>query len=356
MRVPHAVASLLAQAVAARTTPGAIVEAGTPSGPLWWCAEGAQTYAADAPGVDAHTVYDLASLTKVLATTTLAMEAHACGFLPLDTVVGRRWPAFARRPAFTVGDLLAHAAGFPAHRPLYQSVAGRSAYLSRLAAEPTAFAPRSHSEYTDLGFILLGLLLEEVGQAMLAEQFGGFVAEALEGATIGYGPPPEWRRRVAPTSVDAWRGRVSAGRVDDSNAAALGDGHAGHAGLFGTAGAVGAFARWLLALWRGSGRPWRHVTADVVAGFARRCGVPGSSRALGWDTMLPTSSCGTRISPRAIGHTGFTGTSLWIDPDREIYVVCLTNRVHPVAGDAQAIQRLRSTLHDAVVDAWDSRR
>jgi serine-type D-Ala-D-Ala carboxypeptidase len=351
-RVPDTVTALLQHAVAARTTPGAVVEVGTTAEPHWRAMVGRQTYAVEAPAIEADTVYDLASLTKVLATTTLAMQAHASGTLPLETVVGRRWPAFAPRPDFTVGDLLEHAAGFPAHRHLYRSVAGRAAYLSRLAAEPLAFTPRVRSDYSDLGFMLLGLLLEDTGRASLAAQFSAFVDEALDGAEMAYGARPEWRGRVVPTSVDDWRGRMIAGHVHDDNAAAMG-GCAGHAGVFGTAAAVGAFARWVLGRWRGAGAPWRQVTSSVVDRFARRGSVPGSSRALGWDTMLPTSSCGTRMSPRAIGHTGFTGTSLWIDPDRELYVVCLTNRVHPTIGDADAIQRLRAALHDAVADAFD---
>ena len=142
------------------------------------------------------------------------------------------------------------------------------------------------------------------------------------------------------------------GDVHDANAAALG-GVAGHAGLFGTAAAVGAFARWFLGLWLGAPgrvrpacrRRWRRA-------FATRGDVPGSSRALGWDTMLPTSSCGTRLSPRAIGHTGFTGTSLWIDPVRRLYVVLLTNRVHPDGGATEGIRALRIAVHDAIAEGW----
>jgi CubicO group peptidase (beta-lactamase class C family) len=132
--------------------------------------------------------------------------------------------------------------------------------------------------------------------------------------------------------------------VHDENAWALG-GVAGHAGMFGTAHAVGAFAREVL---NGLGGQTTFAKPETFARFARKSTVPGSSRALGWDTMLPTSSCGTRMSPRAIGHTGFTGTSLWIDPDLDLYVVFLTNRVHP-ARDNNAIQPVRRALHDAIV-------
>ena len=154
---------------------------------------------------------------------------------------------------------------------------------------------------------------------------------------------------TAPTELDLWRGRLLQGEVHDENAWALG-GAAGHAGLFGTAGGVGAFAR------ADPGRTSRGTTADVARSrdhgnlFAPAVDVPGSSRALGWDTMLPTSSCGTRLSPRAIGHTGFTGTSLWIDPAQDLYVVLLTNRVHPTR-DNNAVRRVRRDVHDAIVES-----
>ena len=135
-----------------------------------------------------------------------------------------------------------------------------------------------------------------------------------------YLPPPEWRRaRSRRPKRTRGAAACSHGEVHDENAAALG-GVAGHAGLFGTAGAVGAFARLVLATLDADDR--RSAAATSCATFATRTRVPGSSRALGWDTMLPTSSCGTRMSPRAIGHTGFTGTSLWIDPEQDVYVVC----------------------------------
>ena len=219
---------------------------------------------------------------------------------------------------------------------------------------PRSRSPIRHGrghEYTDLGFILLGLLIEAAGAAPLATQFTAWREAALPGVALDFGP---WRRAgaiVAPTEADAWRGRVLAGEVHDANAAALG-GAAGHAGLFGTAAGVGAFARWFLGLWLGHVDAAAGVPAALAARFAARGAVPGSSRALAWDTMLPSSSCGRRLSPTAVGHTGFTGTSLWIDPVRDLYVVLLTNRVHPVAATADGIQALRVAVHDAVAEGW----
>ncbi|MEP7119020.1 MAG: serine hydrolase domain-containing protein [Acidobacteriota bacterium] len=342
----EAVADILSDAVTGRVTPGAVVQTGTSSAPLWTMAAGHQTYAADAALVTPATVYDLASLTKVLATGALAMRHAAAGTLPLDAVVADRLPQFATQPRITVTDLLEHAAGLSAHRQLYLEVAGRAGYLARIAAQPFAYEPRAHHEYSDLGFILLGLLLEDAGGAGLATQFDQFVGEAVGEVEIGYGTSAAWRTRVAPTAVSPWRERMLAGAVHDDNAAALG-GIAGHAGLFGTAGAAGALARWYLSLWLGRTAASAGVPSAMAVRFARRRDVPGSSRALGWDTMLPTSSCGSKLSPRAIGHTGFTGASLWLDPDRDLYVVCLTNRVHPANG-GDGIKAVRVAVHDAI--------
>jgi CubicO group peptidase (beta-lactamase class C family) len=162
---------------------------------------------------------------------------------------------------------------------------------------------------------------------------------------IQFNPPSLWRGRIAPTEEDPWRGRLLAGEVHDENAAALG-GIAGHAGLFGTAAAAGSYARHLLQVLDGRSGVFRRTTLEEFV--TKRDGVPGSSRALGWDTMLPTSSCGTLMSARAFGHTGFTGTSLWIDPERDVYVVLLTNRVHPNRAN-DAIQGVRRAAHDAVM-------
>ena len=182
--------------------------------------------------------------------------------------------------------------------------------------------------------MLLGFAIEHAAEQSLDRQFDEWRSRELGPAVeIGFRPPAAWTERMAPTE-DTADGDERRGEVHDENGVAL-DGVAGHAGLFGTAAAVGACARWWLA------SPARPL-------FARTSETPGSSRALGWDTMLPTSSCGTRLSPGAIGHTGFTGTSLWIDPAQDLYVVLLSNRVHPTR-TGEGIQEARRALHDAVV-------
>jgi len=333
----------------ARAYPASVVEVGRSHGPIWREASGRLSYDANARLTKVSTIFDLASLTKVLATATLVMRAVREGRLTLETRISDRldsWHA-ADRAGVTVRQLLDHSSGLPAHARLWEHACGRAEFERAIAALPLERLPGAASVYSDIGFMTLGFLLEDSAGATLDQQFS-VLASTLNGEAR-YLPPPEWREWTAPTETDAWRGRVLQGEVHDENAAALG-GVAGHAGVFGTAGAVGAFARLVLAtLTRATvlGRP------DELRPFITRTNVPGSSRALGWDTMRPTSSCGTRMSARAIGHTGFTGTSLWIDPEQDVYVVWLTNRVHPTRAN-ETLVGLRARFHDAIMDALGS--
>jgi serine-type D-Ala-D-Ala carboxypeptidase len=332
--------AVLAHAIAEQVFPGAIVEVGTRSGPLHTVACGRLTYEPSAAMVTADTIYDLASLTKVLATATLAADAITRDRLSLTDRLADLVPAWtgADRRDVTVQQLLEHASGLPAHRPYFVSLETGAAIVSAICAEPLEYPPGTQSVYSDTGFILLGQILEHVLGDPLATLFDAWRAEQVPDAhPLGYQPPDTWIARIAPTEVDAWRGRLLHGEVHDENAAVMG-GVAAHAGLFGTASAVGAIARW-----------WMRMAdqSTLHQRFLTRGAVPGSSRALGWDTMLPTSSCGTRMTASAAGHTGFTGTSLWLDRDLDRYVVLLTNRVHP-SRRGEAMQRVRPALHDAL--------
>jgi len=330
-------AGILLRGIERRAFPSAVVETGTATGVSWRQAFGRLTYEDDAPATAENTIYDLASLTKVLAVTPRAMQAIEAGALSLDDRVATFLPDWRGpdRDAVTVADLLEHASGLTAYLPFFRDHHGRAEFQRAICTLPLEYAPRSQSIYSDLGFILLGFILEDRGFPL--GESGG--AEGL-----AFGVRAEDRERCAPTELDLWRGRLLQGEVHDENAWVLG-GIAGHAGMFGTAEAVGAFARGVL---KGMSGESTFARPETFARFARKSSVPGSSRALGWDTMLPTSSCGTRMSPRAIGHTGFSGTSLWIDPELDLYVVLLTNRVHP-ARDNNAIQPVRRALHDAIV-------
>jgi CubicO group peptidase (beta-lactamase class C family) len=340
MTVMTATRQVLREAVASRVTPGAAVAIVRASGEILRLAEGHLTYEADAAAVDDETIYDLASLTKVLVTTTLLADLVTRHRLDLDAAVHDILPIWRRGPLsrVTLRHLLTHSAGVPAHLPLYRTCTDRAAYLDALDRVKPIAEVASVSVYSDLGFIALGLVLEMVTGRPLGEAYAAWLHAADFGhLALTYFPVDRDRRRVAPTEWDPWRQRLLLAEVHDENAWALG-GDAGHAGLFGTAAAVGRVANWWMRRVREQDE-WRLWTSP--------CLVPDSSRALGWDTMRPTSSCGPLFSATSFGHTGFTGTSLWIDPVRQTGVVLLSNRVHPSrAGDR--MQPFRRRLHTAV--------
>jgi serine-type D-Ala-D-Ala carboxypeptidase len=339
-RLPRA-RTVLVEAIADRVFPGGVVEVGSADQVIATLAAGRQTYADDAPSATADTIYDLASLTKVLCTATIAAELTARGTIQLDDRVSAWSAAWLGddRAHVTLRQLLLHASGLPAHRRYFEQQRGGAAFEAAIGRERLEYVPGSQSVYSDPGFMLLGRILERAAAAPLDLQFAAWWRAQLgTSAAVRFNPDRSDVREIAPTEEDPWRGRLLRGEVHDENAAAL-DGVAGHAGLFGTAAGVGQCARWWLA----------QVEREPWATFSARGSIPGSSRALGWDTMLPTSSCGARMSPTSFGHTGFTGTSLWIDPVGSRYVVFLSNRVHPTrAGDAMA--RVRRALHEAVAD------
>jgi CubicO group peptidase (beta-lactamase class C family) len=337
--------SVLEGAIVERAFPAAVIEVGTSGEPLWRQAFGTLTFDADAAAVTDDTIFDLASLTKVVATTPMVIQQVERGVLALDDSLSGHIAAWRGddRADVTLADLLAHCSGLPAWRPFFRELKGRAAYEAAIAAEPLEYQPRTRSIYSDLDFMLLGFIVD--GRLPIAERFALMLSQMGIVEEIQFAPPALWRARIAPTEFDPWRGRLLVGEVHDENAAALG-GIAGHAGLFGTAAAVGSYARHLLQVLDGRSGAIRRSTLEEF--ITRRSDIPGSSRALGWDTMLPTSSCGSRMSPRAFGHTGFTGTSLWIDPEKNVYVALLTNRVHPTR-ENDAIKQVRPAVHDAVM-------
>jgi CubicO group peptidase (beta-lactamase class C family) len=326
--------------------PAAAIEVGGAMGPRWQYVTGRLSADDAAPTAGPDTVFDLASLTKVIATAALVMRQVESGRLTLETSIAdtlRGWAGPVHR-AIRVRHLLDHSSGLPAHARIWERAQGREAYEAAIRAMPLERPPGVRSVYSDPGFILLGFILEDLAGAPLDTSFSTWTRTWLA-ADLRFTPPASWRARIAATEFDPWRGRMLVGEVHDENAAALG-GVAGHAGLFGTISAVGQFGALVL-------RTFETTTAlaspALMRLFATKTGVAGSSRALGWDTMLPTSSCGARLSPSAIGHTGFTGTSIWIDPERDLYVVFLTNRVHPTRQN-EALARLRPRVHDAVIE------
>ena len=338
---------VVARGTADRRFPGAVLAIGDAAGVRHLRCFGSLAYDAGAPGVDASTIYDLASLTKVIATTTLAMILEEEGRLDLAAPVSRFVAGFrgGEKDRATVEDLLTHASGLPAWAPLFREAKGREAVVAAAAAVPLEAAPKTRSRYSDLGFILLGAVVEAAAEQGLEASCEARVLRPLGMTETRFNPGPKWLPRIAPTERDPWRGRLVHGEVHDENAFAMG-GVAGHSGLFGTAADLARFARMMLG--RGELEGTRVAAGPRVERFTRRCGVPGSSRALGWNTPSPGSSAGTLLSPRSFGHTGFAGTSLWIDPDRGVFVALLTNRVNP-SREGPGIQELRGAVADAVV-------
>jgi CubicO group peptidase (beta-lactamase class C family) len=285
------------------------------------------------------------------------MELVRTARIALDEPIARAFDEWrgADREGVTVRDLLEHASGLPA-RLVDAPPHTRREFEHDICALPLEYPPRSRSLYSDLDFILLGFFAEDRGQAALADQFASLIAR-LAAAVAGDLSPDALAFRVArdrsapvaPTRAlpeDVRRGRMLVGEVHDNYAAALG-GAAGHAGLFGTANAVGLFARAVLRAANGDRTAPPPFTPASVHLATRRSSVAGSSRALGWDTMLPTSSCGTEMSPAAFGHVGYTGTSLWIDPVLDRYFVLLTNRVCD-GGTSEQMQTVRRAFHDVL--------
>ena len=313
---------------------------------------GRLTYDADAPAVTADTLYDLASLTKVVVTTTMAMILVNEGRLDLDAPVQKFLPGFQGpgKEAVTVRHLLTHSAGLDATAPLYKELRGRAAFVERIEKMDLVYPPGSRSVYSDLGIILLGEILERVASQPLEAFTHERVFEPLGMHDTMFRPPAELLPRIAPTENDPWRGRVVRGEVHDENAFAMG-GVAPHAGLFSTAGDLARLAQMLLNEGVLDGR--RIVSRETVELFTRKAGIPDSDRAIGWDTKSAEgSSAGTLFSPRSFGHTGFTGTSIWIDPERQLFVILLTNRVYPTR-ENQLIREARPAVADAVVRALE---
>jgi CubicO group peptidase (beta-lactamase class C family) len=345
----EAARQILSDAIDSRVFPAAVVDVGNSAAPIWQRAFG--TFAFEpSPEATLDTVFDLASLTKVIATVSVLMQLENDRALALDDRVSRwsmEWVGVDRERV-TLRDLLEHASGLPA-RLLDRPPAGRREFEYEIGRTLLEYPPRTRSVYSDLGFILLGFVAADCGRAPLAAQFTAIASTLGIDHSVRFVPPMEWQDRTAPTTPlaeDPRRGRTLVAEVNDQYAHALG-GVAGHAGLFGTARSVGAFARAVLRAARGDDRAPVPFSAALVRQFTTRSDVPGSSRALGWDTMLPTSSCGTRMSASAFGHVGFTGASLWIDPDRDRYFVLLTNRAHG-GGSLDDMRAVRRAFHDAL--------
>jgi CubicO group peptidase (beta-lactamase class C family) len=324
---------------------------------------GATDYAPGAPAAEPTTLYDLASLTKVIATTTAAMILEEEGKLDLSRTVQSYLPEFSApdKATITVRMLLTHRGGLEAFAPLWKEFRGRADYLTQINARPLANPPGTKVVYSDWDFVLMGLIVERITGTTLDAFTAARVFAPLGMSSTRFTPDTTdaaLMRRIALTALDTLRGQLH-GTVHDPNAWALG-GVAGHAGLFGTARDLAVFAQMLL-----NGGTYGGVRIVKPTTIARWTSVQdvASSRALGWDTPSAVSSAGRFFSPRSFGHTGYTGTSIWVDPERGLFVVLLTNRVNS-HGEATRHTQLRRDVADAVQAAirdaplidWETRR
>jgi serine-type D-Ala-D-Ala carboxypeptidase len=345
------VAAVLAQGLAGGVAPALAAAIWRDGLPLHRSLHGAIPDAEGRPRpLGAADRFDVASLTKVLCTTTLAAQAVAEGRLELDGPAARWLPGFeaAGKGGVTVRHLLGHSSGLPAWRDWHRQ--GPSGVRAALCAEPLEVPPGTRALYSDPGFVALGLVLEAALGAALPALFAARVAGPLGLGRTGFlepTTPAVARSGFAPARLSGPRGRVVQGEVDDDTAWALG-GAAGHAGLFSTADEVAELGQaWLDAL---AGRHTA-VPGPAAADFARRDLTPGSTRALGWDTRSAEgSTLGAFLGrgPRgALGHLGFTGCSIWLVPDEGLVAVLLTNHVHPGGSRPAAINGLRRAFHDA---------
>jgi len=312
------------------------------------------TFDPQSPQVTSASIFDLASVSKVVATTSVAMILYQRGLLDLEMPVVSIVPEFSgqdeRRSEVTLHMLLAHSSGLPAYEKLFLRAPTKAQLLDAAFATPLAVDPGTQAAYSDVGFIILGVALERIADEPLDRFCQREVFGPLGMAHTAFNPPAAWRPSIPPTVDDrAFRHRIIQGEVYDENASVLG-GVAPHAGVFAPAHDVSIFANAML----NGGQPILHP--ETLAIFTRRESSPANtSRALGWDTPSSPSQSGKYFSPHSFGHLGYTGTSLWIDVERQLSITLLTNRTWPDASN-KAIKEIRPRFHDAIVEALEAGR
>ena len=326
--------------------PGGAVVVGRKGNAVWQKGFGKLGWASSSPAVDPkRTIYDLASLTKVVGLTTAAMILYDEGRLSLDARVVEYVPAFSGgyKDSVTILQLLTHRSGLPAGRDLWKVARSPAEARWMVLESALAFKPGERYIYSDLGPDVLGIVIEEITGTTLDVFLAERVFGPLGMSDTFFRPPDSLHYRIAPTEVTPPRGYALRGEVHDENAYVLG-GVAGHAGLFSTASDLSMFAQMMLN--RGELNGVRIVSDSTVALFTART---AGRRALGWDTANGDAGSGEYLGSQAYGHTGYTGTSLWIDPERDMFVILLTNRVHAPRAPrpAKIISDVRADLADA---------
>ena len=344
---------VLNQAVADHAFPGGVLAVGYRD-ELIVREFGRQTYDAKSPAANVDTIYDAASLTKPVVTATLiAMQVEA-GRIGVDLPVARYIPEWKDGPnpdwrkTVTIGNLLAHSSGLPAHRDYFLTLHSKREFIAAICKEPLEYAPGSKTIYSDLGFILLGEILERATGKTVDQLAHEQIFAPLDMASSTFNPPKNLLARISPTENDAaFRKQLVHGVVHDENAFAMG-GVAGHAGLFTTASDLAVFCQMLL-----NGGIYGHhrlLNRSTISQFTAPQVLAGNGHTLGWMVPTPNSSSGRYFSPRSFGHLGFTGTSIWVDPERQLFVILLTNRVYPTR-ENDKIAAVRPAVHDAVIES-----
>ncbi len=340
---------ILEKAIAARSFPACSLAVTFRGELVAHKALGRFTYDLSSPEVTTANLFDLASLTKVVATTPMAMILYERGLLDLEAPVSAIVPEFANdappRRAVTLRMLLAHSSGLPAYERLFLRAQSRDAMLHAAFTTELAAAPGARAEYSDIGFIILGVVLERLADESLDAFCQREIFGPLGMTHTTFNPAPVLKNSIAPTADDrTFRHRVIQGEVQDENASVLG-GIAPHAGLFSTSDDLAIFGHAML----NGGHPI--LRPSTVELFSRREPAPeGTSRALGWDTPSCPSQSGQHFSSRSFGHLGYTGTSLWIDPESQLSMTLLTNRTWPDCQN-QVIKQVRPAFHDAAIEA-----
>jgi serine-type D-Ala-D-Ala carboxypeptidase len=349
--------SVLQEAIADRSFPAASIAVTRQNQLIALKAFGRFTYEPGSASPTTATLFDLASVTKVVATTTVAMLLYERGLLELDAPVAGIIPEFladscseldSRRRDVTFHMLLAHSSGLPAYEKLFLKAHARDELLSAAFTTSLSADPGTRAEYSDIGFIILGAALERIAGESLDIFCQREIFGPLAMTNTTFKPPAELRPQITPTLDDrAFRHRIIQGEVHDENAFVLG-GVAGHAGLFSTPEDPARFAHAMLS----GGDPI--LRPETVALFTRRETAPtGTSRTLGWDTPSSPSQTGKYFNSKSFGHLGYTGTSLWIYPNRQLSIALLTNRTWPDNSN-QSIKQVRPKFHDAIIEALDN--
>lgn len=351
--VNDSIRSVLDRAVEDGAFPGAFAIVGTREGVIGQYGAG-QLDSADLTRPDDRTVWDMASLTKVIGTTSAIIQLVSEGRVALDSPVVRYLPEWKAEGAdrVTVRQLLSHSGGLQAGRLFYKEASTSTEATEQLFHTAPDTLPGVRYKYSDIGFLLLGKLVEDVTGERLDSYDRKHVFGPAGMRDTRYLPPRKWLPRIAPTEQDPWRGRKVRGEVHDENAVRFG-GVAGHAGLFSTGRDMARFARMYLSFGRLDGA--QILDSATIVEFTAVQNPSLSHRALGWETPNGTNSAGSLLSAHAFGHTGFTGTSIWMDPDRNLFVILLTNRVNPTRQN-QKIGSVRRELADHVAAAMDGAR